>query len=108
MGLRKILDCVDDAKDFKDYLSSYAPKKGELSFAEYGISPDNLPALKGKPTFGVNLADLLARDEVEVPIILSKSVRIIEEYGTRHVGLYRLSGKNDMINKLKAQFDKGE
>jgi Rho GTPase-activating protein RGD1 len=62
---------------------------------------------KGRPTFGVDLAQQMARDNVEVPIIMEKCCTAIEKYGLQTQGIYRLSGMVSKVQKLKERLDKG-
>jgi hypothetical protein len=59
------------------------------------------------PTFGVDLAEQMARDNVEVPPIVIKLAGAIERYGLGSVGIYRVSGTVSKIAKLKEKLDKG-
>ncbi|TFK52005.1 RhoGAP-domain-containing protein [Heliocybe sulcata] len=61
---------------------------------------------RGRPTFGVDLADQMARDGVEVPPIMEKCCEAIEKYGLRSQGIYRISGTVTKVNKLKEKLDK--
>lgn len=80
-----------------------------------------------KPIFGVDLAEQMSRDNVEVPTILEKCAAAIEAYGgyfvlitslskkadevrpgLQMVGIYRLSGTTSKIQKLKAKLDHGK
>jgi hypothetical protein len=63
---------------------------------------------KGRPTFGVDLAEQMARDNVEVPLIMVKCCEAIEKYGIRNQGVYRIGGTTSKIAALKARLDKGE
>lgn len=47
----------------------------------------------------------MERDKREIPLIVTKCVEAIEEYGLKSVGLYRLSGTNTHIQRLKNEFD---
>ena len=46
------------------------------------------------------------RDREEVPCILTKCAEAVETYGLNSVGIYRLSGVNTQIQKLRAAFDR--
>lgn len=61
---------------------------------------------KGRPTFGVDLAEQMVRDGVEVPRIMEKCCEAIETYGSRSVGIYRLSGTTSKVQKLKLILDR--
>ncbi|KAF5362023.1 hypothetical protein D9756_002638 [Leucocoprinus leucothites] len=61
---------------------------------------------KGRPTFGVDLTEQMARDNVEVPPIMLKCCEAIEKYGVRHQGVYRVGGTTSKIQALRARLDK--
>jgi hypothetical protein len=60
-----------------------------------------------KPTFGVDLAEQMARDCVEVPPIVVKCCEAIEKYGLTTVGIYRVGGTMSKVTRLKEKLDKG-
>lgn len=60
-------------------------------------------------TFGVALAEQMARDVVEVPKVLEKCCETIRESGAlESVGIYRLSGITSKVRELKAALDRGK
>lgn len=79
-------------------------------------------------TFGVDLGDQLARDEVEIPKVVLKCTQAIEAYGKwgkryaqprtsdtmltspglDSMGIYRISGTTSRVQALKNALDKGE
>jgi hypothetical protein len=61
----------------------------------------------GRPTFGVDLAEQMTRDDVEVPPIVRKCCDAIEKYGIESQGIYRISGTTSKIQALKQLLDKG-
>ena len=60
-----------------------------------------------KPTFGVDLAEQMVRDGVEVPPIMVKCCEAIEKYGLTTVGVYRIGGTMSKVTRLKEKLDKG-
>jgi hypothetical protein len=62
---------------------------------------------KGRPTFGVDLGEQMARDDVDVPTIVVKCCEVIEKYGIEATGIYRISGTVVKVNRLKEKLDKG-
>jgi len=62
---------------------------------------------RGRPTFGVDLAEQMARDNVEIPSILEKCCAAIEKYGLNSQGIYRISGMARKVSLLKERLDKG-
>lgn len=63
---------------------------------------------RGRPTFGVDLAEQMVRDDADVPPIVVKCCEAIEKYGIEAVGIYRISGTVVKVNKLKEKLDKGQ
>ncbi|KAF7770562.1 hypothetical protein Agabi119p4_6536 [Agaricus bisporus var. burnettii] len=61
---------------------------------------------KGRPTFGVDLAEQMARDKVEVPLLMVKCCEAIEKHGIESQGIYRVSGMKSKVAGLKARLDK--
>ena len=62
---------------------------------------------RGRPTFTVDLAEQMDRDQVELPPILEKCCSAIEKYGLRSQGIYRISGMVRKVGILKERLDKG-
>ncbi|KAF9518998.1 hypothetical protein BS47DRAFT_1370866 [Hydnum rufescens UP504] len=65
-----------------------------------------LPPRSIVPTFGVHLAEQMARDGIELPKVVEKCCTAIRENALDVVGIYRLSGTTSKIQKLKAAFDR--
>ena len=63
---------------------------------------------KGQPTFGVDLAEQMTRDNVEVPSIMQKCCEAIEKYGIQSQGIYRVSGTTSKVANLKQKLDRGQ
>jgi hypothetical protein len=63
---------------------------------------------RGRPTFGIDLTEQMTRDNVEVPPIVEKCCEAIERLGLQSQGLYRLSGTQHKVLKLKEKLDRGE
>lgn len=61
---------------------------------------------RGRPTFGVDLAEQMLRDNVEVPRIMQRCCAAIERWGIHSTGIYRLSGSMSKVTKLKALLDR--
>lgn len=60
-----------------------------------------------QPTFGVDLGEQMARDNVEVPRVLVKCCEAIEQHGLDSMGIYRLSGTTSKVQRLKGYLDRG-
>ncbi|KAI6010918.1 RhoGAP-domain-containing protein [Pisolithus orientalis] len=133
-GLKALYDAIDNRVDFKTYMQNYAYARGGAARgprregpAEEGFLPP-LPTHnasyaaaqppqsvvngntqitdRGRPTFGVDLAEQMARDQVELPPVLEKCCAAIEKYGIRSQGIYRISGMARRVGMLKERLDK--
>lgn len=62
---------------------------------------------QGRPTFGVDLADQMGRDNVDVPPIVEKCCQAIEKYGSQTQGIYRISGMTSKVANLRQRLDRG-
>ncbi|TCD69443.1 hypothetical protein EIP91_007569 [Steccherinum ochraceum] len=131
-GLKAIFESVDNRSDFKTYMQNYAyahvgpkgprregpPEEGFLPPIMaltrpqgQGSSPSASsaqvpPPDKGRTTFGVDLAEQMYRDDVDVPPIMVKCCEAIEKYGIDSQGIYRIGGTMSKVNKLKERLDK--
>ncbi|KDQ50698.1 hypothetical protein JAAARDRAFT_199693 [Jaapia argillacea MUCL 33604] len=132
-GLKATIETIDNRTDFRVYMQNYAyahgstPSRGPRrqgpedegflpplpTFADKTSSAGGSPATstsqipdKGRPTFGVDLAEQMARDNAEVPCIMEKCCEAIEKYGLRSQGIYRISGTMTKVTKLKEKLDK--
>ncbi|KAF8318676.1 RhoGAP-domain-containing protein [Clavulina sp. PMI_390] len=130
------IDNPQDFKVFmQHYAVSHAPKgprregPWEEGFVRYSLAPapssparnssDNSQSLtasrnsesrpsKGRgPTFGIYLAEQMQRDGAEVPRVVEKCCQAIHDLGALDsVGIYRISGIQSKITKLKGAFDR--
>jgi hypothetical protein len=66
----------------------------------------NLPPLK--PVFGLSLDQLFERDGSAVPMVVYQCIQAVDLFGLEVEGIYRLSGTQSHVNKIKAMFDNGE
>ncbi|KDR67998.1 hypothetical protein GALMADRAFT_257554 [Galerina marginata CBS 339.88] len=133
LGLKTTIETIDNRGDFKTYMQNYAFARGSApprgprregpseegflpplpSFSEKMHAPVT-PATngsngiqdKGLPTFGVDLAEQMLRDNVEVPPIMVKCCEAIEKYGIRSQGIYRVSGMTSKVANLRQRLDK--
>lgn len=136
IGLKSTIESIDNRADFKIYMQNYAYARGGAAPrgprregpAEEGFLPPlpthgggaysvhtNAPVGsshtsqipdKGRPTFGVDLAEQMARDNVELPAILEKCCTAIEKHGLQSQGIYRISGMARKVASLKERLDK--
>ncbi|KAH6910044.1 GTPase activating protein [Coprinopsis sp. MPI-PUGE-AT-0042] len=133
LGLKATIETIDNRGDFKTYMQNYVyarggiavtrrPKKdgasqdgympvnvyGGPNYAAQNNAPNGISGLqdKGKPTFGVDLAEQMVRDNVEVPPMIVKCCEAIEKHGIRSQGIYRVSGMSSKVANLKQRLDK--
>ncbi len=123
-GLKGAVETIDNRADFKQYMANYQVAHGRDYRGPRREGPyeegflNNSAASKGaaagaaralavseRAIFGVDLAEQMARDSVEIPPILEKCAQAIEEVGIENMGIYRLSGTTSKVQKLKAKFD---
>ncbi|KAJ7066582.1 Rho GTPase activation protein [Mycena amicta] len=132
-GLKATLEMIDNRGDFKAYMQNYAYVRGPATprgLRREGPSDEGfLPPLpshqpssekaypngtngmngvvdRGRPTFGVDLADQMSRDNVEVPPIMEKCCQAIEKYGLESQGIYRVSGTMTKVANLRQRLDR--
>ncbi|EMD38795.1 hypothetical protein CERSUDRAFT_133320 [Gelatoporia subvermispora B] len=129
-GLKSIIESIDNRTDFKTYMQNYAFTHGGAHARgprrdgprEEGFLPP-IPTInphaagspstsnsqmpdKGRPTFGVDLAEQMARDDVDVPPIMVKCCEAIEKYGMFSQGVYRVGGTMSKVARLKEKLDR--
>lgn len=80
----------------------------QQSYAQSPVTPNtsHLPPLK--PVFGLSLEQLFERDGSAVPMVVYQCIQAVDLFGLEIEGLYRLSGTQSHIGKLKAIFDNGK
>ncbi len=83
------------------------PGQPESSFSS--VPPSNTMAAptKNKQVFGVSLMRLYERDSLAVPMVVYQCIQAVDLYGLAVEGIYRLSGSQTHVNKLKTLFDTG-
>ena len=91
----------------KTYASPAAPTNGIApnSYPQQRAQPQ--PVDPGRPTFGIDLAEQMNRDNVEVPPIMEKCCEAIEKYGIGMQGIYRVNGTVTKAAKLREKLDRG-
>ncbi|KAJ2911869.1 hypothetical protein MD484_g8549, partial [Candolleomyces efflorescens] len=131
VGLKATIETIDNRGDFKTYMQNYvyarggsaAPRRmkahseelmssvnvfGGPNYAAQNAAPNGIYGLqdKGRPTFGVDLAEQMTRDNAEVPAIVIKCSEAIEKHGITSQGIYRVSGMTSKVMNLKQRLDK--
>ncbi|KAH9926242.1 GTPase activating protein [Epithele typhae] len=132
LGLKATMESIDNRADFRTWMDLYvyahagqnsrAPRRNgpeedgflppiaALQHQQHVAASSPGPALahlpKARPTFGIDLTEQMARDDVDVPPILEKMCEAIEKYGLDQQGLYRIAGTHLKVNKLKDLLDR--
>jgi hypothetical protein len=80
------------------------------------INPQNNPSVSNnlnsqtsdrrRPTFGIDLAEQMTRDNAELPPIIEKCCQAIEKHGIRSQGIYRVNGTTRKVIQLKEKLDR--
>jgi Rho GTPase-activating protein RGD1 len=86
--------------------TSFSPVSNHSPQAPVLMKSANLPPLK--PVFGLTLEQLFERDGSAVPMVVYQCIQAVDLYGLEVEGIYRLSGTNSHVNKIKAMFDNGK
>lgn len=127
VGLKAAAEAIDNRNDFKTFMQNYqvahardyrgprregpyeegfVPTLPNAASANAAAAKNSMsPSAPKRPIFGVNLADQMLRDNVEVPPILEKCAEAIENVGLQNMGIYRLSGTSSKVQRLKGKFD---
>jgi hypothetical protein len=80
------------------------PQNAPPPGASQGPAPSGPPA-QNKVAFGVPLSRLYERDNLAVPMVVHQCIQAVELYGLNLEGIYRQSGSQAHIQKLKGMFD---
>ena len=60
-----------------------------------------------RPSLGLSLEELFMRDGTAVPAIVSQCLQAVELFGLDVEGIYRMSGSQAHVTKLREMFDYG-
>ncbi|CAG8574261.1 9732_t:CDS:10, partial [Acaulospora colombiana] len=110
--LRRLVEQINNEEDYSVYVQSHISKakkvrNSNIPYDQYNMSEQAINIIKPRNTFGVDLAEQMQRDGVEIPLILVKCAEAIEQIGGLEVqGLYRVSGIQSHIQRLRSLFDK--
>ena len=85
---------------------SNAPSDPSSLQVARSVSPPTAPmATPSRPVFGVALDKLYERDKVPVPMVVYRCIQAIDLFGLNMEGIYRLSGSQAHVQKLRILFD---
>ncbi|KAG0233867.1 hypothetical protein BGW42_007074 [Actinomortierella wolfii] len=111
LGLRDLAMTINKDADLRSYVNTFASTmapsaRTTAQYQEYMMSAQAQSLINTRPVFGVDLAEQLIRDETDLPEIVVKCTRAIEQFGMDTMGIYRVSGITSATNRLRAMFDK--
>ncbi|CAG8756298.1 15675_t:CDS:10, partial [Dentiscutata erythropus] len=111
-SMRKIVEQINNEEDYYSYVQTCSAKARktkhhDIPYDQYNMSEQAINIINPKNIFGVDLAEQMRRDNHEVPLILIKCAEAIERNGgLESQGIYRVSGVQSHIQKLRALFDR--
>jgi len=107
--LSKLVDMIDDDVDFAEYVArelqtkrAKYDKTDVINRINAGMSVGNAKPLS---VFGVELEQVMSRENGSVPTVLTKCTEAIERWGITTQGIYRLSPPQQSTQRLRAMFD---
>ncbi|XP_048758454.2 uncharacterized protein LOC125668375 isoform X2 [Ostrea edulis] len=79
-----------------------------LCYKEPSVSLQRLPSMKKNGLFGIDLETVIKRESTghNVPLLVKKCIKEVEERGLETIGIYRLCGSAKRKTQLREQFDK--
>ncbi|TPX56191.1 hypothetical protein PhCBS80983_g04715 [Powellomyces hirtus] len=104
-GLVQVLERIDDARDFDDFVVEYKRTVERQKGDPYAMT-DPASLAPAKPSFGISLDELMERDQAPVPHIVTKCIAFVERHGLTTQGIYRVSGPTVQVQKLRAVLDR--
>ncbi|KAI9146568.1 Rho GTPase activation protein [Paraphysoderma sedebokerense] len=109
-GLRSIIEQIDNKADLKEFVTGYVAKNTDITLAEIKEDQYGMPVVPSNkvinPTFGTNLAELLDRENSDVPSFLRNCFGLVEEFCSDAIGVYRASPPGSVLQKVKTAIDK--
>ncbi|XP_071946447.1 active breakpoint cluster region-related protein-like isoform X2 [Antedon mediterranea] len=99
------------AKQMKDKSEDFVVKMEKIEItisAKYTCATKTLKRVQSRKklgVFGVRLQQVVAREQFEIPHIVSLCIQEVEERGLEETGIYRISGSSGDVTKLKNAFE---
>ncbi|XP_002739707.1 rho GTPase-activating protein 100F-like [Saccoglossus kowalevskii] len=110
-GLVRLVSLFRENKNVLHQLALKLEPRGilytSLSFTESTVSLKRTPSMNRSGVFGVTLESVVRRERsgTNVPLIVQKCVREIEDRGLDLIGVYRVCGSAKRKKSLKCEFD---
>ncbi|KAJ3178285.1 hypothetical protein HK101_010148 [Irineochytrium annulatum] len=110
-GVVKIAESINNARDFSDFMHDYFQNQKQLQkkdyeYAPYPMSPEAVSIVNPKPSFGLELVSVCERDGPPVPVVVTRCIQAVEDYGMSVQGVYRTSGTSSQVQKLRTLLDR--
>jgi len=115
-SLGKLIEDINNKKDLSEFIQQNAyeeiPSTIEIENEEnhkkttcYEFIRNSADA-DPQVVFGEDLNEIIRRENTEIPLVITKCVKLIEDIGIDTPGLYRFSGSNSHIQHLRSLFNK--
>ncbi|KAI0222151.1 hypothetical protein L0F63_007269 [Massospora cicadina] len=109
-GLRAVVGSIDLHRDNLEFFTSQlgmtrAVNRDPILPSYYIMSPIAKSLLNPKVVYGLDLQEQLARDNATLPAIVVKCVAFIDKHGLQQEGIYRRSGSNSKVNRIRDLFN---
>jgi len=105
-GSKKKYKKLGQAENNEEKSNKSSKKTFGIKFIKKSFSQNNL--LNDDLIFGGSLEEQTQKEGTDIPRIIIDCITEIEKRGIETEGIYRLSGNSAVVNRLKAQYNKGE
>ncbi|ORX83149.1 RhoGAP-domain-containing protein [Anaeromyces robustus] len=120
VSLGKLIEDINNKRDLSEFIQQNAYEEIPSTIEEEEENENNETQRKTscykfiknsaeadpQIVFGEDLNEIIRRENTEIPLIITKCIKIIEDIGIDSPGLYRYSGSNSHIEHLKSLFNK--
>lgn len=109
-GLLQCFNLIRNKQDLLHFISTHALNSGNknLDWTNFIANAESRGQAENSalPVFGVPLEEHMIQYQVPVPIVVTQCTKIIEEFGSTKVGIYRVGGDLGKAMEIKALFQK--
>ncbi|KAI8997877.1 Rho GTPase activation protein [Pilobolus umbonatus] len=107
-GLRILTSKIDKDADWIEFVRLCTERSERIQKNEYFQDYNSNPSSLSKRVFGVSLEKQAESSEDMVPDILRKCATAVEQYALSSQGIYRMSGTESKIKRIRAKFENGD
>ncbi|XP_070563974.1 rho GTPase-activating protein 100F-like [Ptychodera flava] len=110
-GILRLVPLFRDQKNAVHQLALKLEPRGllylSMSFTESTVTLKRTPSMNRSGVFGVSLESVVRRERtgMNVPLLVQKCVKEIEDRGLEMIGVYRVCGSAKRKKSLKGEFD---